>query len=95
MLVVVLVLAGLARAAAEDPPGHRLALYVGIDRYPRIENGNLDGCVNDVLSMRDLFAERFGFNDTILRINETATRQGIGEALQELLQRDLSGWLRV
>jgi len=62
-------LLALAAAAGQEdarPAGHRLGLFIGIDRYPRIEGGDLDGCVNDVRHLRELFRARFGFERSAL-----------------------------
>jgi hypothetical protein len=67
------------------PPGH--ALVIGIDRYPGFPPENqLDGCVHDARLMDQLLRRRFGFPRPRLLLDEAATREGILEALEELLE---------
>ena len=66
------------------------ALLVGIDRYPGFGSEvQLEGCVNDVQILRDALIRRFGFTEermTVL-LNERATRDGILEAMEDLVRK--------
>ncbi|MDY7091675.1 MAG: caspase family protein [Acidobacteriota bacterium] len=67
------------------PPGH--ALVIGIDRYPGFPPENqLDGCVHDARLMARLLRQRFAFPNPRLLLDAAATRAGILEALEELLE---------
>jgi hypothetical protein len=64
----------------------RHALLIGINRYSRIPNADLQGCVSDMELMRSLLIDRFGFpaeNTQTLR-DEEATQQGVRAALAAL-----------
>jgi hypothetical protein len=63
------------------------ALLIGIDKYPYLSV--LDGCVNDVRSMRVLLEERFGFpkNNVTLITDQEATREAILVELDALVTR--------
>jgi len=63
------------------------ALLVGINTY-QIPGADLDGCVNDVANVRDVLLKYFGFTVKDLRvvINERATRKGIMQRLEWLIQ---------
>lgn len=65
-LPVILVIAGLSSAAADAPQpasGRRLALLVGCTRYDSlVARRQLRGPANDVVLMRRLLTERFGFD---------------------------------
>jgi len=64
----------------------RHALLIGIDRYPRIPDEDLSGCVSDMELMRSLLVDRFGFaaeRTQTLRDGQ-ATRDGIRRALADL-----------
>ncbi len=69
---------------------HR-ALLIGIDNYPD-EKNRLAGCINDVYSMSATLQER-GFSPDAIRVvtDERATRQGVLERLQWLLEGVRSG----
>lgn len=69
-------------------PGRR-ALLIGIDSYPLLAGFNLEGCVQDALSLANLLRERFLFapEDVVLLLNEQATRDRILSALEDLAQR--------
>jgi hypothetical protein len=66
------------------------ALLIGIDRYQKLGlEWHLDGCAHDVAILRDTLSRRFGFEDdqiTVL-LNEQATRKGILDAMEALVQR--------
>lgn len=71
--------------------GHgKWALLVGIDRYPGFGSEvQLEGCVNDVQILRDALIRRFGFTEermTVL-LNERATRDGILDAMEDLVRK--------
>ena len=63
----------------------KLALLVGINRYPHQEH--LDGCLTDVELQRELLIHRFGFNpqDIITLSDRAATRENIETAFVEHL----------
>ncbi|MDQ6611539.1 MAG: caspase family protein, partial [Gemmatimonadota bacterium] len=65
----------------------RRALLIGIDAYRAPERA-LTGCVNDVELMRDVLVEHFQFpaENVTLITNELATRLGILQGLESLLQ---------
>ncbi|MDY6782880.1 MAG: caspase family protein [Cyanobacteriota bacterium] len=65
--------------------GRKLALLVGIDRYPKSKN--LSGCITDVELQRELLVQRFGFapSDVLVLTNQQATREGIETAFVEHL----------
>lgn len=71
------------------------ALLVGINRYPQ-EQDRLEGCVNDVFLMSSALQE-CGFAPENIRVclDERATRQGIAERLQWLLDDPRAGDERV
>lgn len=67
------------------PPGH--ALVIGINRYPGFPPENqLAGCVHDARLMARLLRQRFAFPDPRLLLDAAATREGILQALEELLE---------
>lgn len=74
-----------AKAIAQSTP-RKLALLVGINDYPTPINP-LRGCINDVLSQRELLVHRFGFNpsDILILKDAQATRKGILQAFEEHL----------
>ena len=63
----------------------RKALMVGINAYL---NAPLRGCVNDVLQIRDLLKDYYGFQDQDFRLllDDAATREGIIAGLQWLAE---------
>ena len=63
----------------------KIALLVGIDKYTEVSP--LNGCVNDVLLMRDLLMKKYAFstNDIKILTNEKATRQNIINTFQSHL----------
>jgi hypothetical protein len=80
-----------ARSALAQPARRKLALLVGIDRYPQephppnspISSGfPLTGCVTDVQLQRELLIHRFGFQpgDILTLTDEQATRSQIETA---------------
>lgn len=72
----------VARTAVSSEP-EKLALLIGIDRYASGQGNagfeDLAGCANDVLRMRQLLIERFGFAPDQVRtlLNEEATHAAI------------------
>ena len=64
----------------------RHALLIGINRYPRIPNADLQGGVSDMELMRSLLADRFGFPAATTRTlrDEEATQEAIRAALAAL-----------
>lgn len=85
-------LLGLAPAfvAAQEPsaatPGVRRALLIGINRYRAVPE--LQGSVNDVETMREILTTRYGFEPRYVTLltDEAATRRGIMQALEKLVQ---------
>ncbi len=72
------------------PQAERWALLIGIDRYPRLaESYQLAGCVNDVRALSQVLVERHGFPAGNVRelLDEAATREGILQALEDLVTR--------
>ena len=74
----------LQQALADTTP-RKLALLVGINKYPQIPA--LKGCLTDVELQRELLIHRFGFqpSDILSLTNKQATRQGIENAFVEHL----------
>ncbi|AOY79616.1 caspase family protein [Moorena producens JHB] len=68
-----------------QPLGRKLALLVGINKYPR--STVLDGCVTDVELQQELLIHRFGFNpkDILILNDDQATRENIETAFIEHL----------
>ncbi len=71
--------------ALADTTSRKLALLVGINKYPQIPA--LKGCLTDVELQRELLIHRFGFqpSDILSLTNKQATRQGIENAFVEHL----------
>ncbi len=65
----------------------RIGLFIGIDKYPKMDGGDLEGCVNDARRLRDLFTERYRFRNTLLLCDENATRNGIADAFKQLAEQ--------
>ncbi|MEO0828531.1 MAG: caspase family protein, partial [Cyanobacteria bacterium J06642_9] len=80
-------LAGRYQQALAQPTRRKLALLVGINRYPRgvcdlvspAQNVGLKGALTDVELQRELLITRFGFSpsDIVTLVDGAATRQGI------------------
>ncbi|HEY9770091.1 MAG TPA: caspase family protein [Coleofasciculaceae cyanobacterium] len=68
-----------------QPTNRKLALLVGINRYPY--HDNLTGCLMDVELQRELLIHRFNFNpsDILTLSDRQATRENIETALVEHL----------
>jgi len=64
-------------------------LLIGINDYPMLPGRSLAGCVNDMLAMRAVLIERFGFPEGATEVlrNEQATRETILTALDRLVER--------
>ncbi|MDC0835946.1 hypothetical protein AY599_02115 [Leptolyngbya valderiana BDU 20041] len=78
-----------ARVLAQNAP-RKLALLVGIDRYPESATGSeegLFGCKTDVSLQRNVLIHRFGFDpeDISTLTDDRATVRGIEEAFQQHL----------
>ena len=67
-------------------PAVRHALLIGINRYPKIPNADLQGAVSDMELMRSLLIDRFGFSPERTRTlrDEEATQARIRGALAEI-----------
>ena len=76
-------------AAATTGSGERRALCIGINAYASETIPPLEGCVNDVHLIRDVLKNRFHLEDanTNVLLDESATRQGILDALADLGRR--------
>lgn len=76
-----------------QPAPARRGLLIGIDHYPNLPGLNLEGCVQDALSLAGILRERFNFQpaDLIVLTNEQATRERILAALEDLAQRTAPG----
>ncbi|NEO90035.1 MAG: peptidase C14 [Moorea sp. SIO3G5] len=70
-----------------QPLGRKLALLVGINKYPR--STVLDGCVTDVELQQELLIHRFGFNpkDILILKDDQATRENIETTFIEHLTK--------
>ncbi|WP_319419011.1 caspase family protein [Pleurocapsa sp. FMAR1] len=68
-----------------ESTSRKLALLVGINRYP--DHEHLDGCLTDVELQRELLIHRFGFNpqDIVTLCDRQATRENIETAFIEHL----------
>ena len=73
------------RQTLAEPTSRKLALLVGINRYPH--NDNLNGCLTDVELQRELLINRFGFKpqDIVTLSDRQATRENIETAFIEHL----------
>ena len=82
--------AWLATAVAQTPPraalGTKRAVLVGINEYKFVPG--LQGSVNDVQTMREVLATRWGFSEANIKVltDAQATRAGILSALEELIR---------
>lgn len=67
-------------------PAVRHALLIGINRYPKIPDADLEGAVSDLELMRTVLIDRFGFPAESTRSlrDEEATQAAIRGALAEL-----------
>lgn len=63
------------------------ALLVGINSYPPEMDSDLNGCINDVMNMRDLLISQYGFESDNIRIltNGRATKANILARLEWLI----------
>ncbi|HYU32098.1 MAG TPA: caspase family protein, partial [Thermoanaerobaculia bacterium] len=70
-------------------PAVRHALLIGINRYPKVPNADLQGAVSDMELMRSLLIDRFGFPAEHTRTlrDEEATQAQIRGALADLAGR--------
>ena len=68
-----------------DPTNRKLALLVGVNRYPHQEH--LDGCLTDIELQKELLVYRFGFQpqNIITLSDRQATRENIETAFIEHL----------
>lgn len=73
------------RQTLAQTTSRKLALLVGIDRYPHQDD--LAGCITDVELQRELLIHRFGFNpqDILVLKDRQATRENIENAFIEHL----------
>lgn len=99
-----LLLAAFALSVALFAAGdgsQRRALVIGIDKYnPDLSSvrwQNLDGCVNDAISIKEVLQARYGFNGndiTILK-NHEASREIILKEFDNLLKNSSTGDIAV
>ena len=69
--------------------GSKHGLFIGINKYPKLDNKDLKGCLNDVDVVASVLADRFSFppsNMSFLR-DADATREGILGAFDALIDR--------
>ena len=69
---------------------NRWALLIGVNKYPKLASRyQLNGCVNDVELMAGILENNFGFpHDQIAVLkDEQATRQGILQAMDDLVEK--------
>jgi Caspase domain len=83
--------------------GIKRALIVGIDIYlpgniTEVNSGrtswiNLDGCVNDAMSIKTLLESKYGFGEDHISLltNEKATREGIINSIKRLTETSQKG----
>lgn len=74
---------------AADTETERFALLVGINRYGKLpEKEWLDGCRNDIETLRPILVERFGFKPENVKtlLDERATAEGIRTGLENLVR---------
>ncbi|MAT69802.1 MAG: caspase [Planctomycetaceae bacterium] len=79
-----------ATAAAEPAARVRLALLIGVNKYPHLRRRmQLKGCENDVVAMRSLLLERFEFapDDIVTLVDEQATGDGIRREFAALIAK--------
>ncbi|HOT98109.1 MAG TPA: caspase family protein [bacterium] len=65
-----------------------IALLIGINSYPNMpQNRQLKGCINDVLLMKKLLIEQFGFKEDNIKtlLNSEATRENIETSFNNFL----------
>ncbi|GAP63411.1 hypothetical protein ARMA_1834 [Ardenticatena maritima] len=85
--------AGAGFDAGATPRPTTRALLIGIDAYAQPHVPDLQGCVADVLAVRDMLVRRFGVSpeQITLLTNEQATRQNILDAFEQLVARTQPG----
>ncbi|MCP4658621.1 MAG: caspase family protein [bacterium] len=68
---------------------NRHSLLIGINEYPNLQGGTLQGCKNDVALIGSLLIDRFGFpeENCIVLLNREATQSAIRSAFDEILRR--------
>ena len=83
--------------------GTKRALVIGIDIYlpgnvTEVNSGrtswiNLDGCVNDAMSVKTLLESKYGFGEDHISLltNEKATREGIINSIKRLTETSQKG----
>jgi hypothetical protein len=71
-------------------PAHpySFGLFIGIDGYPNLpESYRLHSCVHDATAMQSYFTNQFHLTQAVLLTEGRATREGVGQALRELVRR--------
>lgn len=93
LLLCLMVLSCLSAtsAAAQGPAGTRRALLVGVNDYRAVPA--LQGSINDIETMREILATRWGFAPANIRVvrDAQATRVGILSALQQFVAQSQPG----
>jgi tetratricopeptide (TPR) repeat protein len=69
--------------------GRKYALLIGINKYTLQKMSNLEGCLNDVMFMKKILTQQYGFEETnvLTLLDKDATYQGILNALESLSQK--------
>lgn len=75
----------LKEDAAADA-GRSFGVFIGIDSYPGLPGSSLDGCVRDAMSLQRIFTSTFGVKRYVLLTNAQASRAGIGQVLDALVE---------
>ena len=75
VLALLFTVAGNSRAFADR------ALVIGINTYPNLDNRDLDGCVNDAVSVSDMLRVR-GFEVTLLTDGQADREDILGKLRQ-------------
>ncbi len=82
-----------ADAAPANAPVKRIALLVGVDKYPKLRpDEQLKGSANDVILMHQVLTERFGFarDEVQVLVNEQATASAIRGEMARLVEQSRS-----
>ena len=69
------------------------ALLVGINKYICNHEYDLNGCVNDIIAIKEILIDNFGFrlNDIKILTDENATKENILDGLQWLISNTIDG----
>lgn len=74
-------------------PGVKRALCVGINQFKNYPGAQLNGCVNDTVSMREILTRHWGFaaEDVLILTDAQATKAKIMSALGKLVDAAAAG----